>query len=171
MIPRNVVLTGFMGTGKTTIGRLLATELGFAYVDTDEVIEARFGSIPEIFEKGGEGEFRQLERVVARELASSAMFVIATGGRMMLDMHIAAVLGSTARVFCLVASPAEIARRLEGDETERPLLSGSDWRQRIGELLAEREDGYARFEQVETDGRTPREIVEDLLERLGVRSR
>ena len=62
-------------------------------------------------------------------------------------------------------------RRLERDETERPLLSGSDWRQRIGELLAEREDGYARFEQVETDGRTPREIVEDLLERLGVRSR
>jgi shikimate kinase len=88
----------------------------------------------------------------------------------MLDMNNAAVLGSTGRVFCLVASPAEIAQRLEGDQPERPLLAGSDRRQRIEELLAEREDGYARFEQVETDGRTPAEIVEDLLERLGVGS-
>ena len=60
MIPRNVVLTGFMGTGKTTVGRLLATELGFAYVDTDEVIEARFGAISDIFARGCEKEFRQL---------------------------------------------------------------------------------------------------------------
>ncbi len=170
MIPRNVVLTGFMGTGKTTVGRLLATELGFAYVDTDEVIEARFGPISDIFARGGEQEFRQLEKVVARELASSAMFVIATGGRMMLDLNNAAVLGSSGRVFCLAASPEQIAGRLDGDGTDRPLLAGSDPLQRIEELLAEREDGYSRFEQVETDGRTPEEVVEDLLERLGVGS-
>ena len=170
MIPRNVVLTGFMGTGKTTIGRLLATELGFAYVDTDEVIEARFGAISDIFAKGGEEEFRQLEKIVARELASSAMFVIATGGRLMLDLNNASVLGSTGRVFCLVASPEEIARRLEGDESVRPLLGGSDPLAKIRDLLAEREEGYVRFEQVETDGRSPEEIVDDLLERLGVGS-
>lgn len=170
MIPRNVVLTGFMGTGKTTVGRLLANELGFAYVDTDEIIESRFGAIPDIFAKGGEDEFRQLERVVARELASSAMFVIATGGRMMLDLNNAAVLGSTGRVFCLVSSPEEIARRLADDATDRPLLAGSDPQQRIAKLLAEREEGYSRFEQVETDGRAPDDVVEDLLERLGVGS-
>ena len=155
-----------MGTGKTTVGRLLANELGFAYVDTDEVIEARYGPIQEIFERGGEDEFRQLERIIARELASSAMFVIATGGRMMLDPENATALGSTGRVFCLVASPAEIARRLAGDTTARPLLAGSDPRRQIEGLLAEREEGYSRFEQVATDGRTPGEIVDDLLQRL-----
>ena len=168
MIPRNVVLTGFMGTGKTTVGRLLAAELGYAYVDTDEVIEARFGSIEEIFANGGEAEFRQLERVIARELASSAMFVIATGGRMMLDPVNEGVLGSTARVFCLVASPAEILRRLGNDSPERPLLDGPDRLARIAELLEEREEGYARFEQVETNGMAPEEIVADLMERLGL---
>ncbi len=168
MIPRNVVLTGFMGTGKTTIGRLLANELGFAYVDTDEIIEARFGAISDIFAKGGEEEFRQLERIVARELASSAMFVISTGGRMMLDSRNAAALGGTGRVFCLAASAAEIVRRLEGIAADRPLLAGPDLRRRVEELLAEREEGYSRFEQVETDGRSPEAVVEDLLERLGV---
>ncbi|MDJ0925126.1 MAG: shikimate kinase [Acidimicrobiia bacterium] len=171
MIPRNVVLTGFMGTGKTTVGRMLAAELGYAYVDTDEVIEARFGPITEIFARGGESEFRQLERLIARELASSAMFVIATGGRMMLDPVNEAALGSTARVFCLVASAAEILRRLGEETRERPLLDVPDRLSRVEELLAEREAGYARFEQVETDGFTAEEIVADLMGRLGLEPR
>lgn len=167
--PRNVVLTGFMGTGKTTVGRLLATRLGFAFVDTDEVIEQRFGAIPEIFASAGEERFREIERFVAGELSGSAGLVIATGGRMMLDPANAAALGDRARVFCLVAPVEELIRRLEqGDGPERPLLAGADPAGRIADLLAERASGYGQFEHVDTEGRTPAEIVTELLLRLGI---
>ncbi|MCY4663604.1 MAG: hypothetical protein OXC00_02945, partial [Acidimicrobiaceae bacterium] len=79
-VQKNVVLTGFMGTGKTTVGRILAEHLGFDFVDTDAVIESRAGPIPEIFERAGEPGFRELERSVARELAGRTGLVIATGG-------------------------------------------------------------------------------------------
>jgi shikimate kinase len=82
---RNVVLTGFMGTGKTTVGRLLAERLGYGFVDTDALIVARHGPIAEIFAGRGEGEFRRLEAEVAAELADRTGLVIATGGRMLLD--------------------------------------------------------------------------------------
>ena len=82
---RNVVLTGFMGTGKTTVGRLLADELGYEFVDTDELIEQRHGSIADLFATRGEEAFRELERDVAAELARRSGLVVSTGGRMMLD--------------------------------------------------------------------------------------
>ena len=77
---RNLVLTGFMGTGKTTVGRILADRLGYGFVDTDEVIESRAGPIPEIFDRDGEEAFREMERSVARELSGRTGLVIATGG-------------------------------------------------------------------------------------------
>jgi shikimate kinase len=91
--------------------------------------------------------------------------VISTGGRMMLDPEIAATLGSGARVFCLVASPDTIAARVLNGPL-RPLLAGSDPRGRIIELLAERADGYSRFEQVVTDSRTVAEVAHDILDRI-----
>jgi shikimate kinase len=165
----NVVLTGFMGTGKSTVGRLLAEHLGWTFVDTDALIESRHGAISEIFASRGEAAFRELERKVARELAQGSQMVIATGGRLMLDQQNAEVLGRRSRVFCLVASPADVLRRL-GDEEgpERPLLAATDRVRRIIELLAERAAGYARFEQIDTEARTPAEIVADLVERLGL---
>ena len=89
----NVVLTGFMGTGKTTVGRLLADLLGYEFVDTDEVIEQRYGPIETIFRERGEDAFRTIEREVAGELAGADRRVISTGGRMMLDPVIAETLG------------------------------------------------------------------------------
>ncbi len=83
--PGNVVLTGFMATGKTTVGRLLAERLGYEFVDTDQLIEQRHGPIPAIFRESGEGEFRRLERSVADELAARRQLVISTGGRLLLD--------------------------------------------------------------------------------------
>jgi shikimate kinase len=162
----NVVLTGFMGTGKTTVGRLLAELLGYEFVDTDEVIERRHGGIETIFRERGEDAFRTIEREVADELAGRTRLVIATGGRMMLDPAIASTLGAGARVFCLTASPETIAVRVL-DGPVRPLLSGPDARARIIELLAERAAGYARFEQVSTDGRTGADVAHDLAARLG----
>ena len=162
----NVVLTGFMGTGKTTVGRLLAVHLDFVFVDTDEVIEQRFGAIAGIFDSNGEALFRDYEREVALELAAADGLVIATGGKLMLDDVNAAALSSRGRVFCLASSPTEIMRRLGADPTGRPLLAGSDPLARIEMLLAERQSRYGWFEQVPTDGRTPDEIVADLAKRL-----
>src|SRR4051794_3497386 len=161
----NVVLTGFMGTGKTTVGRLLADLLGYEFVDTDELIVAQHGPIDVIFRVRGEPAFRALERDVAGVLAERERLVISTGGRMMLDPDIAGVLAAGARVFCLTASPETIAARvLNGPE--RPLLAGDDPIARIRSLLAERAAGYARFEQVATDSLTAAEIAHDLAARL-----
>ncbi len=161
----NVVLTGFMGTGKTTVGRLLADLLGYEFVDTDEVIEQRYGPIETIFRERGEGAFRTIEREVAAELAGADRRVISTGGGMMLDPVIVETLGVDARVFCLVASPDTIVARVMNGPV-RPLLKGPDARARIAELLAAREAGYAAFEQVATDSLTAADVAHDLLDRL-----
>ena len=138
----NVVLTGFMATGKSTIGRMLADALGYEWVDTDAAIEAEHGPVVEIFSANGEEVFRQMERDLATELANRQGVVISTGGGMMLD-------------------PVEAQ-----DKPPRPLLSGDDPAARIAGLLAERAEVYFRFEQVATDGRTFAEIVADLVTRL-----
>jgi shikimate kinase len=165
---RNVVLTGFMGTGKTTVGRSLAERLGYEFVDTDQLIESRHGPIPRIFAEHGEGEFRRLEREVAAELADREQIVISTGGRLMLDAVNAARLEATGAVFCLTASVDTILARVSADESsvERPLLSGGDVRRRIAELLADRADAYARFEQVDTEDRSPSEIADVVIARM-----
>src|SRR5262245_51127571 len=145
----NVVLTGFMGTGKTTVGHLLAGLLDYEFVDTDQLIVARHGPIPEIFRDRGEQEFRRIERELAAELAGGTPRVISTGGRMMLDGPSADALGRDAHVFCLVASAEAIAARVRAETSvERPLLAGDDPERRIAELLAERAEGYAQFEQI-----------------------
>ena len=152
-----------MGTGKTTVGRLLATELGFEFVDTDEVIEERHGPIATIFSEHGESRFREIEREVAAELAARSGLVIATGGRLMLDLVNVAALSQNGRVFCLVATPDEILKRVLADEmVERPLLAGRDPYERIMELLAEREQGYRRFAQVATGSRSPKTIATEI---------
>ena len=115
-----------MGTGKTTVGRLLAAELDLELVDTDALIEDRHGPIPQIFETVGETGFRALEREVAAELGQGGGLVIATGGRMVLDPENERVLSRNGRIFCLTASPDEILRRLGDDIVDRPLLGGDD---------------------------------------------
>jgi 3-dehydroquinate synthase len=161
---RNIVLTGFMGTGKTTVGRLLAERLGYEFVDTDQVIEERHGKVAEIFRTRGEDAFRRLERELAAELADRDGLVISTGGRLMLDPQNVANLSRKGRVFCLVATPDEILNRVQGDaaSTERPLLAVSDPRQRIVELLAERGPDYRRFAQLTTDALSTDAVATDL---------
>lgn len=163
----NVVLTGFMGTGKTTVGRIVAASLDYEFVDTDHVIETDHGPIPVIFAEQGEEAFRSIERRVAVALAERNGLVIATGGRLMLDPENAAVLGASGRVFCLTAPAEVILERVVGDGTaHRPLLDGDDPPARIRALLAERAAAYARFEQVGTDGQTPEAIAADIERRL-----
>ena len=162
----NVVLTGFMGTGKTTVGRALAEALDYEFVDTDELIELRHGPISQIFDTRGEDAFRKIERAIAAEVAGRDRQVVATGGRLMLDPENANRLQRNGRVFCLAASPEEVLRRV-GPDTGRPLLAGADRLRRIVALYAEREAGYLEFEQVETVNRTVEQVVADLVARLG----
>lgn len=167
-IRRNIVLTGFMGTGKTTVGRLLAAELGYDFVDTDEMIKSRMGRpISEIFQEMGEAAFRQMEADLAQELANQEGLVISTGGRLMLDPANVAALSRQGRVFCLVATPEEILTRLKNDkEHPRPLLEVPEPGERIVELLRERGEGYARFPQVATNNKHPSDIILDLINRI-----
>lgn len=157
-----VVLTGFMGTGKSTTGRILADRLGHRFIDTDTIIEERHGPIPEIFAREGEEGFRDRERVLAAELADAADVVISTGGRFMLDPANQASLGRRARTFSLLASAATILQRVGDDGTVRPLLAGPDPAGRVRSLLAERADGYRRFPSVITDDRTANEVADRL---------
>ena len=163
---RNIVLTGFMGTGKTTVGRLLADRIGYEFIDTDQLIEQRHGTIAEIFRSRGEDAFRQIEGDLAAELGDRQGLVISTGGRLMLDPRNVASLSRNGRVFCLVATPDEILDRIvkDGAGTERPLLSVPDPRQRIVELLAERGAGYRRFAQLTTDAVDADAVAMDLAE-------
>jgi shikimate kinase len=166
---RNVVLTGFMGTGKTTIGRLVAARLGYEFVDTDVVIEAEHGPIPQIFAEHGEGEFRRLEREVAKRLSAATGLVVSTGGRMMVDPVNARCLSATGIVFCLTASVDTILARVtaDGSHAIRPMLAGDDVRTRVTELLAERSSAYESFRQVATDRRSPDEIAEIIVGAVG----
>jgi shikimate kinase len=165
----NIVLTGFMGCGKSTVGRILAERLGFRFVDTDLLIEERCAmTISEIFATSGEAAFRSLEEEVARELGKLSALVIATGGKLMLNPANVTALGPGARIFCLTASPEEILRRVDGDEgTKRPLLQAEHPLQRITALLEERHEGYRCFMPIDTDGKSPQTVAEEVLQLLG----
>lgn len=161
-----IVLTGFMGTGKTTVGKLLADYLNYRFIDTDELIESRNNrSISDIFKELGEDAFREMERAIVKEIAELDGVVVSTGGRLMLDPENVNALSDNSRVLCLVATPDEILTRVLVDqEHKRPLLSVPNPKERIVELLQERDDKYRRFPQVVTDEKKPKEIAKGLVE-------
>lgn len=162
LTPRNIILTGFMGTGKSTIGRLLARQLRFDHVDTDQAIEAVHGSIHEIFAELGEQGFRRLEREVVATLSGLTRTVVSTGGGTLLDRANLEALAPGASIFCLVATVDDILMRLSraASHTTRPLLRSDDPRSRIEELLAERAPVYSLFNQIVTTGMTPSGVAQ-----------
>jgi len=163
--PSNIILTGFMGTGKSAVGRAVARRLGRPFVDMDEVIVAREGrSIPEIFASSGEPYFRRLEAALCRELAGQRGLVIATGGGTLIPRGNREALGRTGQLICLTATADEVLGRLEGVE-DRPLLAASDRRARVEALLAERMPAYTAIpHQVDTTGNAVEQVVETVLE-------
>jgi len=164
----NIVLTGFMGTGKTTVGKLLAKKLQRDFIDTDQLIEERQGlTIPEIFANQGEAAFRRMEAAIAGELGKRQGLVISTGGRLMLDPANVKALSRKGHVFCLVATPEQILSRVAKDtDNHRPLLDGANPDERIAALLQERKKGYERFLTLDTGNKQPADIVEDILKIL-----
>ena len=137
----NIVLVGFMGTGKSTVGRLLASKLGYEYVDTDQLIESEQGiSIAELFKLHGEPYFREVESSVLRKVVSRSGQVVATGGGAVLAEHNREAMLSGGYVVALSASKEAIIARVKGDRA-RPLLQG-DLEQRVEKLLTDRKNAY-----------------------------
>ena len=138
----NIILIGFMGSGKTTVGRKMAEISGRTFKDTDKLIEEKLGmTIPEIFEKLGEEAFRDAETEVTAEMKDHRNTVSATGGGMPLRPENAANLKAAGRIAFLDVPEEIIYERLKG-QTGRPLLECEDPEARIRELMKERRGKY-----------------------------
>ena len=161
---RNLALVGFMGTGKSSVGRLAAAELGFQFLDTDELIEADAGRrISEIFAQEGEADFRERERRLIAELARENRVVISTGGGLVANPVNLASLKTHALVVCLWATP-EMIRQRTRFQSHRPLLHGEDPLATIRQLLAERGPSYRQADVlVTTDMRSVKEVALQVL--------
>ncbi len=160
----NIALIGFMGAGKTSVGRLVAEQLHFDYLDTDEMIQTRTGrTITDIFARDGEPAFRALEQQVVGELAGLTKTVIATGGGLPVNPENLASLRTHALVVCLWASSEKIWDRVK-NQTHRPLLHDADPQAKIRELLAAREPFYRQADVlVNTDIRSVREVTQQVV--------
>jgi shikimate kinase len=160
----NIALIGFMGSGKTTVGRMLADYLHFSLIDTDHEIESRAGrSVAQIFEQSGEAEFRRLEHELVLELATRIRTVISTGGGLPVNPANLASLKQHALVVCLWSSAAKIWERVR-HHSHRPLLNTPDPQARIKALLAEREPFYRQADiLVNTELRSTKEVANQIL--------
>jgi shikimate kinase len=148
---RNVVLIGFMGSGKTSVGRMVADSLGLGYVDTDSMIEKTAGcGIPSIFEKEGESGFRHRESLALRELVNGPSQVIATGGGIVTVPENIPVLRQLGFVVWLDSDEEVIWRRVSRNQN-RPLLYTAQPRQTIHDLLAFRRPLYAAVSDMRVD--------------------
>ena len=165
-LPANacITLVGFMGTGKTATGRVLAERLARTLLDMDTEIERREGrSIPDIFLESGEPYFRSLERALAQELAGRSDLVISAGGGIVLNPDNISDLERAGLVVCLEASPECILDRVR-HETHRPLLQAPDRLERIRALLDTRRPMYERVRfRIHTDGQTPEQTADLIL--------
>jgi len=168
--PGRIVLVGFMASGKSTVGRLLASHLGVEFVDLDDEAEARAGrTIPEIFAADGEDAFRALEAEVTEAVDAVRPAVVATGGGWMARPELRDRWPDAVRVWLRVSPPAVLAR-LDGEIGSRPVLDPSHPERSIGRIMDGRLGDYARAElTVDTDGRTPAEVAERIVELLEAR--
>jgi shikimate kinase len=162
----NIVLIGFMGTGKSSIARALERGFGYDVIDTDAYIEKEQGmSISEIFASKGEEAFRKMETALIRDqLMNMDNTVISCGGGMPLREENQALLKHAGTVIWLQASVPELMARLKGDTT-RPLLACADPKTRIQTLLTQRAPLYeaCAHYQVFTDGKTPAENAREIV--------
>lgn len=160
----NLALIGFMGAGKTSVGRLVAEQLHFDYLDTDELIVSRTGrSISEIFKTDGEPAFRALERQVVVELVERTKTLVSTGGGLPVNPANLTSLKTHALVVCLWASPDKIWERVK-NQSHRPLLHAPDPQKKVRDLLAAREPFYKQADVlVNTDIRSVREVAQQVV--------
>ncbi len=165
-LQKNIYISGFMGTGKTTVGKLVANQLGVLFVDTDRLIEQKLKSpIATIFKKKGEFFFRGEERLVLLQLSSLILSVIGLGGGMVLD-YLNRVILNRGIWINLKASPATIMKRISGQKT-RPLLGKKVKRDEVEKILQQRRPYYDLAPcQIETDGLAPDAVAGLIVNRI-----
>lgn len=161
---KNIVLVGFMGTGKTAVGRRLAGRLGMEFIDTDDLVEEVTGmSISQLFKKYGEVRFRSEEELAVARAAAQKGVVIATGGGAVLSEESCRLLKENGVMVWLKADPDEIHARVKR-KGDRPLLSLDNSVEHIKELLAERMPYYRQADfTVETSGKELDHIVDEVV--------
>ncbi len=166
---RNIILTGFMGTGKSAVAAELSRLTGMKLIDIDHEIESAEGmSIADIFEQKGEPRFRDIESEAIRRIAGAARgAVISTGGgAVMRDENLDVLRQGEGVIVCLMASPETVYRRT-CKSTHRPLLQSPDPRAKIEGLLELRMPRYELADEiVHTDNLTPREVADEILRRI-----
>ncbi len=165
----NIILVGFMGSGKTVVGKALAEDLDLDYVDSDDVIELEEKrKISEIFAVSGEPYFRKVEKEVIKKLSLGDKQVIATGGGVMVDEENRKNLKQKGKIVYLKTSPDSIWQRVR-NETHRPLLKVENPKTRIKDLLDKREPYYQKADIIiDTSALSVKEVVEEIKRKLGL---
>jgi len=160
----NIILIGFMGVGKTTVGELLAQRMGYRFVDADRAIEEETElSIPQIFSIYGEAYFRQLEGQTIRRVLARSGIVLATGGGAVMDSANFSFLMENGWVIALDASEEVLWERLKSCKN-RPMLYSDDPRQRMRALLEMRRPVYYKAHLVvRVDGKSPDEVADEII--------
>ena len=160
----NIVLVGFMGTGKSTVGRVIAQKLGFHFIDTDDVIEQTSkAKISDIFAEHGEDYFRDLESQAVKSVALMKNQVVATGGGVVLRSSNIDLLRTVGPIFCLNATPKAIWERVRSSRS-RPLLRGPEPLKKIEMLLDKRAPYYALADhQIETTGVAVDRVADEII--------
>lgn len=163
----NVILTGFMGTGKSSVGKLLARLLGFRYVDLDcRIVEKEGASINDIFRLKGEPYFRSVETEAARETAGESGLVISTGGGAVLAPENRRIFREQGVIVNLIASAEEICSRLKGCD-DRPLLKDDSSLQKVEAMLQAREACYADADiRIDTTGKKVEDVAQEIARKL-----
>ena len=162
-------LTGFMGSGKSRIGRELAAFLGLRFIDVDRVIEQRVGPITPFFQREGEAAFREVERQVLQELVKETGAVIATGGGTPFQFDNMDRMLAAGTVIHLDVSLPVLVERLKRTGRDRPLLFGltdAQLEEKIGDLFALRRAGYLRAHHVIDANATPEVVAERIAEAI-----
>lgn len=164
---KNIILTGFMGVGKTSVGTRLARDLGYSFIDTDELIEAdQKTAITEIFSSFGEPYFRDVETRIIRRILEDEEQVVSTGGGAVIRDENREIFKERGLTVCLTARPEVIYNRIR-HETHRPLLQVADPRARIRELLGARERFYRQADLIiDTSEKTVDQVIEEIREKV-----
>ena len=167
---KNIIITGFMGTGKTVVAIKLASKLGMKFIDMDQLIEERQEmSIADIFVRYGEKYFREQENKLVQELSQKENMVIATGGGTFLNLDNSKILNQEGQIICLHADSQTIYNRLK-ENNNRPLVKGKNVLNKINYLLEKRKQIYDNFEdKVDTTDLTIQEVVDNIINILKAR--
>ncbi len=163
----NIILTGFMGVGKTLVGTQLAKDLGYTFVDTDKLIEDdQHMAITSIFDSHGEPYFREVEARIIMQVMQGERQVVSTGGGAVIREANRQAFKKSGFVVCLTARPEIIYARIK-HETHRPLLQTPDPQAKIKELLDSRAEFYAQADMtIDTSDRTVDDVITEIKERI-----